>query len=262
MTCDDLRIGGTLSGSGITGGVSVNSTALAVDDWSGLFGHSGLSFTPFGVTGRPGSIVSGDGLGKHRLPVLNMIITKWGAAGVGSLTQPTPDRQLKTNTDVLLGRLARPAGNYLEVDMPDGTQRFIHARALDPAQISQRIRRRMGIPLFAEWPYWWAGATQSTQVINGADTLINAGNVSIYDAMLVFSGNGTFTHSGLGWTLTIAGGVSAVTVNLGQRTVTQGGLPVPGLLTRNNRDWGWFTAGSNSVTSTVSVTVTWRNQWQ
>jgi hypothetical protein len=77
----------------------------------------------------------------------------------------------------------------------------------------------------------------------------------------VFAGDGTFTHSTLGWTLTITGSASAVTVDLGARTVTQAGVPADQLLTRNTRDWGWFTPGSNAVTSTVSVVWTWRPQY-
>lgn len=33
-TCDDLRIGGTLSATGITGGTSVNNYGISVEDWS------------------------------------------------------------------------------------------------------------------------------------------------------------------------------------------------------------------------------------
>ena len=40
-TCDDLRLGGTLSATGITGGLSINNTALSIEDWSGVLGHPG-----------------------------------------------------------------------------------------------------------------------------------------------------------------------------------------------------------------------------
>ncbi len=189
-----------------------------------------------------------------------MILTKWGPSGVGSLIEPDANQQLVQNTDDFLSFLSDPAGNYLELDLPDLTQRFIHVRALDPASIAQRVRRRLGVPLFAEWPYWYVGGQERTQTISGADVMTFAGGVSVHDAVIVFAGDGTFTHSGLGWTLEISGSSAAVTVDIGARSIVQAGLPAPGLLIRNNRDWGWFTAGSNAVTSNVSCVVTWRDQ--
>jgi hypothetical protein len=128
--------------------------------------------------------------------------------------------------------------------------------------VTQPIKvRRLSVPLWSPNPYWRAGGTQSTDTISGADTLAVAGNVSVYDAVLVFSGDGAFTNSTAGWTLTIAGSVSPVTVDLGQRTVTQAGSPADQLLTPTDRSWGWFRPGNNSVTSSVSTTVTWRNSF-
>lgn len=255
--CDDLRLGGALTGAGITGGTSVNSRALAIRDWSLLLGHSGISYSPVSVEGRPGSVLTGDGLGKPRLMTLNMNITRWNA----TMTQTNESIQVMTNTDTFLALLAEKNGQYLELDMCDGTKRFQYVNALDPAQVQQRVRRSIGVPLFARWPYWRSGAAQSTDTITAGDTIVVGGNVDVYDAVLVFAGNGAFTNTTEGWTITIAGAASAVTVDLGNRTVTQAGVPADQLMTRTDREWGWFSPGSNSVTSNVSVVVTWRNSW-
>jgi len=260
VDCDDLRLGGTLTAAGITGGTSINSTALGVADWSGLFGHSGLSLTSNEVSGRPGGWLTGDGLGKPRQPLLNMQITRMGING--GQTSATPQEQLWANTDVFLTKLAAPVGNYLEVDLPDGTSRFLHVTAWDAASIAQpRTVRRMSVPLYSAGSYWKAGGQESTDTIAGADAVVVGGGVSVYDPILVFAGDGTFTNSTAGWSITITGSTGAVTVNCGARTVTQAGIPADQLLTVTDREWGWFVVGSNTVTANVSVVITWRNQW-
>lgn len=258
FTCNDLRLGGTLSGTGITGGTSINNTALSVQDWSGLLGNPGLAYTPFEVAGRPGAFLVGDGLPRARLLNLNMQITRWGPVDYG-LVEPTEEEQLVANTDAFLALLQSP--QYLEVDMPDLTSRFLQVTSIDPSFIEQpRRNRAISVPLQGS-AYWREGGSQSTDTLNGADSLAVGGNANVYDAVLVFAGDGTLTHSGLGWSLEIAGSTGAVTVDLGNRTVTQGGTPAEELLIRNNANWGWFVPGANATSSDVSVGVTWRDAY-
>lgn len=264
--CDDLRLGGTLSGTGITGGVSINGTAYTVTDWSSILGLSGVSSSSQQVFGRPGGYVAGDQLGLSYVFNLNLAMLDRNTSG--GLTEPTAEEQLQANTDLFLGMLASATPQYLEVDMPDSTTRFRRVQNFAPAPIRQpRQLRTISAPLEDQWPYWHEGGNESTDTINGADTLVVGGNVSVHDAVLVFSGNGIFTHSTLGWAMEIVGASGAVTVDIGNRTVTQASLPADNLLrltpaSGHGREWGWFTVGNNSVTSTVSVGVTWRNQWQ
>ena len=258
--CDDLRLGGTLSPTGISGGTTINRTGLAVSDWSGVFGHGGISYTPVEVAGRPGGYVVGDSLPKHRFPTLNMAVGDWPA---DCEAPGEPDGQLLwDNTDIFLALLTRPTGNYLEVDLPDGSSRFLHVYAIDPAPIAQpRTIRSMSVPLYSPHQYWKAGGAQSSDTISGSDTLVVGGTVNVYDPVLTFAGNGTLQHSDLDWQLDIAGASGPVTVDLGARTVTQAGVAADQLLNPSNRLWGWFTPGSNTVLSSVAVTVTWRNQY-
>jgi hypothetical protein len=259
-TCNDLRIGGTLSATGIANGVTINDTALSVNDWSQILGSPGMSGQIAQVNGRPGGYVAGDRLGLPRFPILNMTINDLDHSG--GLTEPTFAEQKQANTDQFLGLITNPAGNYLELDMADATKRFLYVYNLDPAAISQpRRQRTIRVPLQSTTTFWREGGNQSSDTISGADTMVVGGNREVYDAVLVFSGDGTFTHSTLGWTIQIIGSSGAVTVNLGARTVTEGGNPADNLLRRNNRKWGWFTVGNNSVSSTVSVGVTWRSAW-
>jgi hypothetical protein len=259
FTCNDLRLGGTLAGTGITGGTSINSTALEVDDWSGILGNPGLAYTPFESAGRPGAWIVGDGLPRARLLNLNMRFTRFGPVN-SALTEPTPQEQLVANTDIFLALLRAP--QYLEIDLPDLTSRFTQVVALDPSfMVQPELQRTLSVPLFSTMSNWKAGGNQSTDTIAAPDTLVVGGNVNVYDAVLVFSGDGTFTNSTAGWSLTIAGSTGPVTVDLGARTVVQAGIPADNLLTRTDASWGWFLPGSNTVTSSVSVGVTWRSQF-
>lgn len=266
-TCDDLRLGGTLSPTGITGGVSINDAGITVDDWSALFGSAGISGAMQTINGRWGGSVSGDRLGRERYPILSMLIT-----GRTSICPPVGSREerLQENTDTFMQLLTDPNGNYIEVDMPDGTTRFLHVVNLDPADFNQpSYLRRMAAPLASEMAYWKEGGNQGSQVISGGDTIVVGGNREVGDAVLVFSGDGSFTCTTPGgetWTLTVSGSGSAVTVDLGARTVMESGSHGLNLLRRipavgKGKIWGWFEPGSNTVTSTVSVTVTWRDSW-
>ena len=205
----------------------------------------------------------GDGLAPGRQVILNMLITRYGPVNWG-LVEPTEAEQLAQNTDDFLTLLNNPAGNYLEVTMPDTTLRFVHTTAIVPTEVRQtKQTRRISVPLHAS-PYWRAGGNQSTDTISGADTIVNGGRVNVYDPVLVFAGNGAFTNSTAGWTITIAGASGAVTVDAGARTVTQGGLPAEELLNPapTDREWAWFVPGNNTVTSSVSTVVTWRSAFQ
>jgi hypothetical protein len=265
MNCDDLLLGGTLSSAGITGNVSINNTAMSVADWSSLFGTVGMSGSLAEVYGRPGSYMAGDRLPRSRFSTLSVNIHRY-PADIENCT--TSDLALMENTDDFLQLLSNRNGTYLEVVMPDASRRFTHVVNLDPAPMLQPTAfRRFNVPLVSQWGHWHQGGTESSQVVSGATSLVVGGTQTIYDAVLTFSANGTFTHSGLGWAIQITGaGGGPVVVHLGQRTVTLSGNPATNRMRRttvegDGRIWGWFNTGSNSVTSTVSVTVTWRNQW-
>lgn len=260
VACNDLRLGGTLAATGITGGTSINDYAISVEDWSQLLGTPGLGASIQQVSNRPGGFVAGDLLPLPRLPVLSLVMTELNATG--GLTAATPAEQKMDNTDALLALLGNPNGNYLEVDMPDATSRFLYVYNIDPAAIAQpRKKRTIRAPLVSPMPYWKAGGNQSSDTISGADSLVNGGNGNVYDAVLTFAGDGTFTHSTLAWSITIAGSSGAVIVNLGTRTVTQAGVPAENLMRHTDDYWGFFTPGANSVTSSASVGVVWRSSW-
>lgn len=266
--CNDLRLGGTLSASGISGGTSINSTALYVWDWAGLLGTPGRTGAPLEVNGNPGAFFAGDLLGRPRVFPLNIAVSRSGPAGFGTLVEASAGDQVWANTDTFLDLASTPQ-TYLEVDLPDGTSRYLKVTNLDPAPaVLQEEHRRFSILLASDWPWWRAGGVESSDTINGTDTLTVAGRKTIYDATLVFAGDGTFTHNDEGWAIQVTGSSNPVTVKLGPppREVTESGVPALNRIRRTTvagrgNQWGWFPVGANSITTTVSVTVTWRNQF-
>jgi len=267
MICDDLRLGGTLSSSGITGATSINSTALHIYDWRGLFGTPGINAANLEVNGIPGAMLAGDQLGSPRLFNLNVSATRYGPTGIGSLVEASEAEQVEANTDDFLDLVTTPE-TYLEVELADGSKRYLTVTNLDPAYTNyHQLTRRWTIPLASDWPYWRQSAS-TTETVSGATSFTVAGKKTVYDATLVFAGDGTFTHSDLGWAIEVTGSSNPVTVKLGPppRTVVESGSPALNRIRRTvvegmGRIWGWFPTGINNVTSTVSVDVTYRPQW-
>ena len=260
VACDDLKLGGTLSSAGITGGLSINNTAISVADWSTLFGSPGMSASVAEVYGRPGGYIAGDRLALSRVFSLDATIHKWPANPANC----TPSQQaLMDNTDAFLAELAKPQGTFVEATFPDASTRFIHAYNIAPSPMIQPGSvRRFSVPMDAPWPYWMSGGTEKTDTLSGSDSLLVGGNAPLHNAVLSFAGDGSLSCPALGWTLTVAGSSAAVEVNLGTRKVVMSGSPAPNVLTRDRRDWAWFMPGANAVTATgTTITVTWRDNW-
>lgn len=256
--CNDLRLGGTLSASGITGGVSINNSRIAIADWSGIFGHVGHSYQNLAVAGRPGVVLTGDGLPLERFVTLPLLITRWNETGRGALTAPSEGAQMWDNTDLLIGYLGTRTGFYLEVDDPDGTKRFTFCYAANADPISQTKWRRITVALISPWPYWKLGGTEFTNTASGAGTITVTGNVPVFDPVITFSAAGTYSNTTAGWTLTTTG---ACVIDVGARTVQVGGVNNDNLLTRTDREWAWFEVGANTISRSVSCTTTMRMQY-
>lgn len=249
--CNDLRLGGTLSDSGITGGLSINDTNLSVADWSSILNTGGVRGSVVAVSGRPGGRVVGDLHGRPRFLTLRLNVHRMGP----NFTQPLPPlEQLVKNTDDFMTLISDPFGNYLELDMPDGSSRFLHVVSLDPSEVFQpRSVRSIRSPMVSPWPYWRDSLPEDESI--GALTVDS--RVPVYDPVFTTSGDGVISSSE--WSLTIAGSTGTVVIDVGARTVTDNGVPADNILRVSSRDWAWLNPGANTLTG--SGTVKWRNQY-
>ena len=259
--CMDVKIGGTVSGSTITGGRSIVSEDLLIVDYTALWGAPGGSAGASTILGQPGAVVPGYNLPRPRLHTLNM-----AATDTNSATGVPSNQDLVDNTDDLTALFDDPTGTIIEWVMPDLTSRWVRAYQFTSVPVSvTRKLRRMALLLTSPWPYWRA-ETVSSQVVNGAAVASTVGGTvkRIYDPTLLFSSNGSFTDNSSGLAVVVAGAAAPVTVSrdiiTGRWGATESGSPVPNKVTVTDPRWIYLTSGG-TYTTTVSVTVSWRDQW-
>ena len=259
--CEDLKVGGTVGASSITGGTSVSNYALMVADYSGLWGTVGKRASAQKSIGTPGGVVTGQELPDSRFMILNLRSTDMTSTGGGG----TPT-QLWANQDTLTSLFTDTGGQVIEWILPTES-RWIKGHALTGASVLTSGKfRTLFLPLTAPWPYWQSDTEQS-QVINGAGVSYTIAGTTqrIYNPKIVFAGDGTFTDVTSGLAMTVTGSGGAVTVErdsvTNRWTVLEGGLPVPGKIAVNDSRWMFLTRGG-TATTTVSCTVTWRNSYE
>jgi hypothetical protein len=120
--------------------------------------------------------------------------------------------------------------------------------------ITEGKHRLISQTLEASYPYWREDVLL-TDTVSGADTITNPGTAEIFDAILVFSGAGSFTNSTTGQVITTT---AAAEIDVNNHLVLSGGLDVDGVAQVDGNQWMRFKKGVNTVVSTVSVDVKWR----
>lgn len=89
--------------------------------------------------------------------------------------------------------------------------------------------------------------------------IVNPGTAAVWNAQLVFAGDGSLTNSTTGQVVTVAGSSGAVTVEVLTGSTTQGGVDADGLAVANTSQIMRFEPGTNNVTAAgTTVTVKWR----
>jgi len=270
--CDRVRVGGTISGSTLSGGTLIESQAFALlDGHSALLGHPGFQGSDPTRLGIDGEDYQADKAYRPRFMTLS--VAAFDRSFNGTITAADRCDQLDINVDTLMGLID---GRFIvERDTEAGT-RWIKCQVAagvvaipGPVFGGTHSAYTFAIPVKAAYPLWQSETLHQT-VISGAGTITNAGNARIPNAEFVFAGDGTFTNSdgdenGDSYGMTVAGSSGAVTVNVEAGTVTEGGSAADNLFTADKPYWMRLgvpgDVASVSVTSTVSTTVNYRDQW-
>lgn len=261
-TCDDVLIGGTISGSTISGGTSLANVGLSIRNYGALWGGAGWRSQATEVVGQPGVVLPGALIGDRRTGLLTVTARPYTSTGVASATG------LDDNMSTVLGEFTNPAGAFIEWVRLDGTSVWQTVYALSPPTLQSLLERRViQIAYTGVWPYWQS-ETLNTDTVNSAGVSLSpaiGGDVyEIANPTMVFAGDGTFTDDTTGLTVTVSGSASAVTIARdtlsGRWRVTQSGSDAPGLATWNDSRVMVLSKGG-TFTSTVSVDVSWRDQW-
>lgn len=262
MICEDIKIGGTVTTGGITGGTSVSNYGLMVADYSNLWGTVAKRASIERTIGQAGGVITGQELPDARIQTLSLRATDMTSTGGGKTAQ-----QLWDNQDTLTSLFTATGGAVIEWILPTES-RWTRAYALNSAGMQTFGKyRTLAIPLTSPWPYWQSD-TQESQVVNGAGVSIAAlgGTVQrVYNPTIVFSADGTFTDVTSGLAITVTGSAAPVTVSrdsvTGRWSAVESGAAVPGKISVNDSRWMFLTVGG-TFTSTVSCTVYWRDQWE
>lgn len=261
IPCVSINLGGTVTDAGITGGTDIGDYRYQVDDWSGLWGSINVRGQHIRINGRAGRTFTGSKLPDWRLLTLNLRSMPWDTTGGFTGGAGYTDEECGQIIENLLGLTGFFGDSdplVIEWVVDAARSLYLETYTAQPAPVTtQQAHRLISQPLEASYPYWQQ-ADLETDVISGAGTITNPGTAQIWNAVLVFAGDGTFTNSTTGQAITVAGSSGAVTVNALTGLVTQGGVDADGLATALTAQKMRFAKGANSVSSSVSVTVKWR----
>jgi len=261
IPCVSIRLGGTVTDAGITGGVDIGDLRYQVDNWSGLWGSIPIRATHQRISGRAGRVLTGSRLPDFRLLTLSLRSMPWDSTGGYTGGAGYTDEECGQIVENLLGMVgffgdAEPLVIEWVVDPARSLYLEVYAVQGSPVQ-TQGKYRLLSQPLEASYPYW-REAVLAEETIVGADTIVNPGTAGIFDPVLVFSGDGTFENLTTGQEITVAGSAGPVTVDVGNRTILEGGGDADGVAAVERNQWMRLDRGANSVTSSVSVDVEYR----
>lgn len=263
VPCISLNLGGAVTDSGITGGTDIGDWRYQVNDWSGLWGSIPIRGQHLKLNGRAGRTLTGSKLPDFRLFTLNLRSMPWdvnkGFAGGAGYT----DVECGQIIENLLGMTGFfGEGTPLTVAWEIDTARTLYLQGWTiqgaPVTAESGGHRTIAQPLEASYPYWQQ-ADIETDVITGVDTIVNPGTAAVWNAQLVFAGDGSLTNSTTSQVVTVSGSTGAVTIDVLTGSTTQGGVDADGLAVANTNQIMRFVQGTNNVTAAgTTVTVKWR----
>lgn len=265
--CSRLRLGGSISGSTLSGGTVIDAGGIAISTWDGMLGFPGFRGVNLPLLGSDGEYHRTGKPYNARIVTLNF--RAYGRDATATVTSSVREH-LEANMDDILELIAG-AGEQaiLERDMADGSTRWIRIQPLAAAQYitAPFFNNAMGsydLPVIASAAYpFWQSETETTTVIPiGAGAIPNLGNARIANGKFTFAGAGSITNNTNGDALVAT---AACLVDVGTRQISNGGSPTPGRLDPPNRDHWFHTnngGGSSAVTvAGAQVTVVTRDHW-
>ena len=269
VECQRLRLGGTVSGSTITGGTLIETPGKNLrlhETYLGIPSKKTSNLAVPWIDGDLARVGSSSTPGKFYRPRLfTLSIIVYGYDDDGLILTSGQCEEMETNLDEVKGLLSSEALITMERDWADGTTRFLQMEQTGEAidrQGAVKYSRTLDVPCVAPYPFWQSSTLNTETVDAGGGTVTNAGNAPIGNLIAVFAGDSVLTHTEYGATLEVSGSASAVTVDCGARTVTQAGSAADNLLTRNRAYWIRLPKGGGNFTrSAADVTLSWRDQW-
>lgn len=227
----------TVAGLDVVGGVRRNDTARQ-------------------VAYHPGELEDWDDYPTGKTRSFDLWVAPYDADG-GVTYATGPLGHLRENIDALVAKLATrgaPVDVELDVTTPTGTEtRSGKAKVVNPVVVAGTRLRRARVDLWFPWPWWNVlpevlvnGGTPFT----GTQAFTVGGGAPVHDITVTTTGNTVVEHVQTGDTLTLSGVTGATVVSCRSKTVTQAGVPAPGLMVPSHGRWLRMLPGSNSITVT------------
>lgn len=262
-TCDRMRLGGTVSGSTISGGTSIQNDSLFVITLSGLLGHPGRRGGNVGVPFLDGQLRRS---GKRSLPRQIILTVEVMDRDQFGLIPTTRGEQWEENMDLLMALVDGEGETViLERDMSDGTTRYLECEALQPWPFTDGLRTRdhvsyiAAIPLECPHPYWQS-EQEFSKALTGA--FIPPGTATLFNHAWSVSGAGTIHHEQTGADVTVSAGTFPVLIDFGKRTVKVNTADASNRVTFNKAEWLRFKSGvTQTFTGSLGGTQTYRSQF-
>lgn len=236
---------------------------LSTDGWENIPGFRGEDLRVPGVDGAIWRPNKPRDVKEFELPVVI-----FGVDRTTGLVTTSPPQHIRDNLDHLF-RLLNPILTQVQIRKVISTdpEREILCQLADGADVGpyQRnpLTRAIVLRFTATIPYW---RTIPALAPASPPTFNPGGNAPVTDAVITFTGGSTprLTNTSTGDWIELSGSIgSPVTVDVGARTVTQGGISALNLFTRLRRRWMIFRPVTNNLTLTGggSVSIDAYTKW-
>lgn len=224
----------------------------SVDGWDSYPERRGSNIEiPF----RDGSIAQPDKFYREKDFALSVIIMPNNTTG--AVTHTNGRRaHIRENLDILMGELYSTSLIAVQRDEPAypgaGTVTYESlCEVVDVIPVTGSVgplARQMIIRFRMPIPFWRVLPEKTGQ---GTPSVSNGGNAPVTDMVITFTGgtNPLLTNTTTSETILITDAMATpVIVDVGARTVTQGGSPADGLITPGTDNWMKFIPGTNNLT--------------
>lgn len=262
-SCNRLRLGGVVSGSAITGGVSIQNDRLFAISLAGLLGHPGRRGANVTVPYLDGQLRRPRKKSLPRFITLTVEVMDRNALG---LITGSRGEQWESNMDLLL-QLVDGLGEsvILERDMADASTRFLECEIIAPFQFFDGVRSSAHVSyigamqLECHHPYWQSEVETTTPI---GTSFTPGGNATLFNQIFSVATAGNIVHSASADSFIISAGTFPVLIDSGKRQITVAGADASNRVTMNSASWMRFPSGTLAAfTATATGSVLHRAQY-
>lgn len=247
------------------GSLALRDAAIDIIDTSGWEGFPGRRGSNIEIPGVTGSFFVRDKPYPERSFSLALVVFPWDSTGA---VTTTPGQHIQTNIDTLFDELTANVLISVQKSVDAGPTREALCEVvntIDVGPYGSHPYARAFVVQFNVPDAFWRELPQITG--EGPPSTTPGGNAPVHDPVVTLNGGTdtrlTNTTNGDWVEITGALGGTPVIIDVGARTVTQGGTPIKDRFRTNNRRWfTLFTATNNlSVSGGGTASIDYYRKW-